>query len=307
LRQQFLGLMPDLDFAFRDTGLDRAEPSRNNAARLDAAWPKAQVLVLNERGEACVWQAENQYLPACEISLHRPDSVTLLGFENDRAYFALPLHALSHLPMATVGIRSAALHWSARDAAIFAQAKAILHWQAQSLYCGRCGSLLSLKTAGYSAACMACGLVSYPPSHPAAIMTVSDGEHILLGRQAAWPERRYSLLAGFVEPGESPEQTVVREVFEESGVRVQAVRYVCAQPWPMPMALMLGFEARADVQSVILSDELQDARWFSRAELQAKIHTGEVLLSDRVSISHALIQRWLSSETKHDDFWHTTG
>lgn len=298
--------MAFFDFAFRDIGLDRAEPSRNNDAVLDAAWLTAQVLVLNERGEACIWQGESHYLAACEISLSRPESATLLGFEQHHAIFALPLHALSQQPVSVIGIRAAAVHWSARDANIFAQTKAILHWQAQSIYCGRCGGLLAIKTAGYSAVCGSCGLITYPQSHPAAIMTVSDGANILLGRQATWPERRYSLLAGFVEPGESPEQTVVREVFEESGVRVQAVRYVCSQPWPMPMALMLGFEARAHVQPVVLSDELQDARWFSREELLEKIKSDEVLLPDRISISHALIQRWLNSETKHDDFWHTT-
>lgn len=298
--------MAHFDFAFRDHGLDRAEPMRSHAGKLDAAWQSARVLVLNEKGEACLWQGNHPYTAATEISLARPDNATLLGFEGERAYFALPLQALARSPMATCSVRAAAADWSARDAVVFAQAKAILHWQAQSHFCGRCGGLLQLKTAGYSAACDTCGLVTYPPSHPAAIMTVSNGTHILLGRQASWPERRYSLLAGFVEPGETPEQTVVREVFEESGVRVHSVRYVCAQPWPMPMALMLGFEAMAPQQPVTLSDELQDAQWFERRQLHTLVASGELMLPDRLSISHALIQRWMADDGARDEFWHTT-
>lgn len=298
--------MSGFDFAFRDRGLDRAEPCRTQTAVLDAAWTDGQVLVLNEKGEACRFNPATLYVPAIDISLSRPDNATLLGFDGELAYFALPLQMLSRAPIETTNVRAAALHWPARDAAVFAQAKAILHWQAQSCYCGRCGGLMTLKTAGYSAACLQCDLVTYPQSHPAAIMTVSNGTHILLGRQAIWPERRYSLLAGFVEPGESPEQTVVREVFEESGVRVQAVRYICSQPWPMPMALMLGFEARAPIQPVTLSDELQDARWFSRQQIHDDVASGALLLPDRLSISHALIQRWLAADSAADDFWHTT-
>ncbi len=206
------------DFAFRHPGLDRAEPMRTHPAELDAAWADARLLVLNEQGEACCYSASEIYYPATSVSLRRPESATLLGFDAGQATFALPLDAQAHAPHEAIGIRAAAVQWPEMDAAIFAQAKAILHWQAQSKFCGRCGGLLDLKTAGYSAVCGGCGLASYPQTHPATIMCVSDGEHLLLGRQAAWPEKRWSLLAGFVEPGESPEQTVVREVWESPSV-----------------------------------------------------------------------------------------
>jgi len=181
-----------------------------------------------------------------------------------------------------------------------------LHWQAHSKYCGRCGSITDIKSAGYNAVCTGCGLVSYPQTHPATIMCVSDGEHLLLGRQAAWPEKRWSLLAGFVEPGESPEQTVVREVWEESGVRVERVRYVASQPWPMPMVLMVGYDAYAPMQAINISDELQFARWFSREELKALVVADELTLPDPLSISRYLIMRWLHADSAVAEFWHTT-
>lgn len=297
--------MSGLDFAFRDYGLDRAEPLRGQSEQLDGAWPKARVLVLSEKGEACIYSADDVFYPAARISMARPDNATLLGFSDGRAFFAMPLNAVAHAPVESMGIRAAAGLWPDWQAAAFAQAKALLHWQAHSKFCGRCGGLTDLKSAGYSASCSGCGLVVYPQTHPAAIMCVSDGEKILLGRQAAWPEKRWSLLAGFIEPGESPEQTVLREVWEESGVKVERVRYVASQPWPMPMALMLGFDAYAPVQPISISEELQAARWFGRDELRGLVAAGELLLPDALSISRSLIVRWLDAGPENGDFWHT--
>ena len=292
-------------FAFRGHGLEREEPLRGQPARLDAAWPSARVLVLNDKGEACPYADDDVFHPAGRISLARPDHASLLGFRGEQAYFAVSANLLAQAPSAPVNIRAAAGLWPDWQSALFAQAKALLHWQGQSKFCGRCGGLMALRTAGYSAVCAGCGLVAYPQTHPAAIMCVSDGEHILLGRQAVWPEKRWSLLAGFVEPGESPEQTVAREVREESGVRVGHVRYVASQPWPMPMALMLGFEAYAERQPIVISEELQAARWFGRTELRALADSGELLLPDVISISRALIERWLADDPADRDFWHT--
>lgn len=292
-------------FAFQHAGLDRAEPMRTHPVELDAAWPDARLLVLNEKGEACRYSESEIYYPARRVSLRRPESATLLGFDDGQATFALPLNAVAPAPHDIIGIRAAAMQWPEMDAAIFAQAKAILHWQAQAKFCGRCGGSLHLKAAGYSAVCGGCGLAIYPQTHPAVIMCVSDGEHVLLGRQAAWPDGRWSLLAGFVEPGETPEQTVVREVWEESAVRIDRVRYVASQPWPMPMALMVGFDAYAPLQPIHISDELQAARWFSRDELNARVAAGEMSLPDSLSISRYLIMRWLHADSSTADFWHT--
>lgn len=292
-------------FAFRGHGLEREEPMRAQPARLDAAWPHARVLVLNAKGEACPYAEDDVFHPAARISLTRPAHAALLGFRGPQPYFAVSAGMLDQTPATPVNIRAAAGLWPDWQSALFAQAKALLHWQGQSKFCGRCGGLMDIRMAGYSAVCAGCGLVVYPQTHPAAIMCVSDGENILLGRQAAWPEKRWSLLAGFVEPGESPEQTVVREVREESGVEVGRVRYVASQPWPMPMALMLGFDAFAERQPIVVSEELQAARWFGRDELRALAGSGELLLPDAISISRALIDRWLADDPAGRDFWHT--
>ena len=297
--------MGGFDFAFRDHGLDRAEPMRSSPDRLDAAWVRAKVMVLDEGGQVCVYSSEDVFYPATRISMARPENATLLGFRDEQAYFAIASNAVPFAPVQSLGIRAAAGFWPDWQTSAFAQAKALLHWQAQSKFCGRCGGLTDLRTAGYSASCAGCGLAVYPQTHPAVIMCVSDGEKILLGRQATWPEKRWSLLAGFIEPGESPEQTVVREVWEESGVKVGHVRYVASQPWPMPMGLMLGFEAYAPEQPIAISDELQAACWYGRTQLRAQIASGDLLLPDALSISRSLIMRWLDAGPQDRVFWHT--
>lgn len=287
--------MGEPSFAFHHGGLDRAEAVRVQPQQLDSLWHAGRVLVLNEKGEACCRDPGEVYFSGENISLRRPENATFLGLHDGRAYFSIAREAVTlGRPSHDINIRVAAETWGALHAAVFAQAKALHYWQSQSKFCGRCGSLMDLKTAGYNASCGACGLIVYPQTHPAVIMCVSDGERLLLGRQAVWPEKRWSLLAGFVEPGESPEQTVVREVFEEAGVRVESVGYVKSQPWPMPMALMLGYDAYAPHQPVTLSDELQAARWFTAEELNDLIKDGSLQLPQKMSISHYLIQRWLA-------------
>jgi len=162
---------------------------------------------------------------------------------------------------------------------------------------------LTLTRGGFSANCGQCGIEHYPRTDPAIIVAVSDGERLLLGRQAGWPEKRWSVLAGFLEPGESLEQTVAREVMEEAGVRVRSASYVASQPWPFPSALMLGFRAEAEPQPVTVGEELQDARWLSVDELLTQVADGDLLLSPKISISRWLIEDWLLRQgaTIHGD------
>jgi NAD+ diphosphatase len=150
--------------------------------------------------------------------------------------------------------------------------------------------------AGHVARCDGCASDHYPRIDAAVIMLVSDGERLLLGRQASWPQGRYSLLAGFVEPGERLEDTVVREVMEEAGVRVLRADYVASQPWPFPSGMMLGFSALAEPDPPHCNDELEDARWFGRDELLAEVADGTLGLSRPESISRWLIDRWLAGE-----------
>ncbi len=138
-----------------------------------------------------------------------------------------------------------------------------------------------------------CGQEFFPRLDPAIIVLVTDGERALLGRQPNWPPGRYSTIAGFVEPGESLEDAVVREVLEETGVRVQRARYDSSQPWPFPSSLMIGFQATARPGSpVVVTGELEDARWLTREQIEA----GAVVLPPTHSISHRLISTWLSSD-----------
>jgi NAD+ diphosphatase len=170
----------------------------------------------------------------------------------------------------------------------------LLQWQATHRYCGRCGAPLSPIRAGHAARCTGCDSEHYPRTDTAVIVSVTDGERLLLGRQSSWPLRRYSVIAGFLEPGERLEDAVEREVFEETGLRVRASRYAGSQPWPFPANLMVGFEAQADGDEPRFGGELEDARWFSAADIHAGVAAGELLLSPRLSIASWLIRRWLA-------------
>jgi NAD+ diphosphatase len=180
----------------------------------------------------------------------------------------------------------------AEEAALLAYARALSVWHARARCCGACGAPTVAVHAGHCMRCTreGCAQEFFPRLDPAIIVLVSDGERALLGRQPSWPPRRYSTLAGFVEPGESLEDAVRREVLEETGVEVRAMRYHSSQPWPFPSSLMLGFEASAAIGAVVrLDGELEDARWFTRAQLRS----GEILAPPSQAISWRLISAWL--------------
>ena len=186
-----------------------------------------------------------------------------------------------------VDLRAAAGNWNAADSTVFAQARALLHWHARHRFCGACGGEVSFVRAGWLGHCLKCGSDHYPRTDQAMIAAVTDGRRLLLGRQSSWPSRRYSVLAGFVEPGESLEQTVAREVFEEAGVRVRSCRYMASQPWPFPGSLMLGFMAHAEADEPVVGDELEDARWFDVDAVRAGLarEGSEPLADDAPGIS----------------------
>lgn len=181
------------------------------------------------------------------------------------------------------------------EAGLAAYARALSVWRARQRYCGVCGAPTVPAQAGHSATCRAegCGQVFFPRIDPAIIVLVTDGTRALLGRQAAWPPGRYSAIAGFVEPGESLEDAVRREVMEETGVHVLSTRYDSSQPWPFPASLMIGFEATGAPGAVRLGPELEDARWFTREALAA----GAVELPTAYSISRRLIEAWLGADS----------
>jgi NAD+ diphosphatase len=182
----------------------------------------------------------------------------------------------------------------ARDAGLAVHAISIANWHATHPRCPRCGAPTRTASAGHSRMCDVDGSEHYPRTDPAVIMAVVDGDdRLLLGRQSAWPEGRFSTLAGFVEPGESLEQAVRREVAEEVGLEIGDVAYLGSQPWPFPASLMLGFVAHARTTEVHRHDgEIAEARWFTRDNLIDAVRRGEVLLSPPVSIARRLIEHW---------------
>lgn len=187
-------------------------------------------------------------------------------------------------------LRPLAADLPAGEASLMAYARALNLWKQNHRYCGQCGSPTLAIRAGHARTCGACGQTSFPRLDPAIIVLVHDGERALLGRQASWQPGRYSTIAGFVEPGESLEDAVRREVLEETGVPTHDIRYHASQPWPFPSSLMLGFIARAHATTPVMRDgELEDARWFTREALLA----GEVKLPPETAISRRLIDAWL--------------
>lgn len=179
------------------------------------------------------------------------------------------------------------------EAALLAYARGLVVWRANHRHCGRCGGSAVPTRAGHALCCRECGHETFPRTDPAIIVLVCHDGRALLGRKPDWPPRRYSTIAGFVEPGESLEDAVRREVREETGVGVGAVRYHSSQPWPFPSSLMLGFIAEGDGSTPRMQDdELEDARWFTRDE----IRSGDVLLPPPEAISRRLIEAWLAEE-----------
>lgn len=182
------------------------------------------------------------------------------------------------------------------EGALLAYAKGLLWWHLRHGFCGVCGSPTESAEAGHVRRCAdaACATQHFPRTDPAVIMLVHDGDRVLLGRQPRFPPGMYSTLAGFVEPGESLEEAVAREVREEAGVEVEEVRYLASQPWPFPSSLMLGFFARAATTAIRVDpDELEDARWFGRDELLAAGEGDAFRLPRRDSIARRLVETWL--------------
>ncbi len=183
-----------------------------------------------------------------------------------------------------------------RDASLLSHAAWLVRWRRHHRYCGACGHATEAREAGHVRACTngACGILAFPRTDPAVIMITEHGDRCLLARPKDWPGRLHSCLAGFVEPGESAEEAVVREIREESGLEVRDVCFHATQPWPYPCSLMLGFFAVAESDRLSIdTDELAEARWFSRAELNAP--DLDIDLPRRDSIARGLIDAWIAS------------
>jgi NAD+ diphosphatase len=330
-----LSEVPELrGLALSRAEVDRATARRGDTEWLEKAWadPATRVVVI-EDGRALVRSGPGAEELVFVQPTQAPEGVRfLLGVAggsggsspqastaaDDTVYFGvagpLPPAAAASDPAASdppaagtnpaagarpVSLREAGPRLSDRDVGLMVHAVGLANWHAVHTHCPRCGAVTVPEQAGHSRRCPVDGSEHFPRLDPAVIMLVTDpDDRCLLARNAQWPERRVSILAGFVEPGESAEQAVAREVLEETGISVNGVRYVGSQPWPMPHSLMLGFRARASgsLQIVVDSEEIAEARWFSRNDLRASVGSGEIKLPPPVSIAHRIIESWYGSD-----------
>lgn len=276
---------------------------RASVLRKDAAWLSA-ALVADDTRFVPVWRSRSLVrlgaAPAAvllqreSLLTFEPETAILLGQFQGRPVFAVELDAPEPPSLADAAefadLRTTGALLPADDAGLLAYARAMVYWRQRHRFCGACGGPTQPASAGHVMHCAACGTDAFPRIDPAIIVLISDGERALLGRQAAWPPGRYSTIAGFVEPGESLEDAVAREVREETGANVVDVHYHSSQPWPFPSSLMIGFLATASgTDPIVLHDaELEDARWITRAEIAG----GGIGLPPPTSISFRLIAEW---------------
>jgi len=291
-----------------------AEIDRAGQRRRDAAWLSERIAHPTTRFLP-VWRNQNlvdieaeppraAFLTAEQIARDAGETV-LLGIDDSGAFFALdlsahdePLAAIRYeRPLEFTDLRRVGALMDRHEGSLLAYARGMMWWHARHRFCGVCGSKAASEDAGHVRRCSdpACATAHFPRTDPAVIMLVTDGARCLLGRQRSWPKGQHSTLAGFVEPGESLEDAVAREVLEETGIIVGAVRYHSSQPWPFPASIMLGFTAEARSTTIAVDpSELEDARWFERGYLLAHQDDDAFRLPRRDSIARRLIEDWLA-------------
>lgn len=303
---------PSRPNAYTGSPLDRANARRDDAAFIAEALAAAETLFVP------VWRArslitglaegrpQGVFLANGAAAWTRDDSIprALLGLRDGVAIFAADLSAHED-PRALIpeslgelaDLRATMGLLPREEASILAHARGLMHWRSRHLFCGVCGAPCTPRSAGHVMACTGCGAQHFPRTDPAVIMLVATGTHALLGHSQRFPtSTMYSTLAGFVEPGESLEEAVAREVFEEAGVRTGRIFYHSSQPWPFPGSIMLGFHAEALSTDITVDlEELVDARWFSRDELRAPDQHG-FSLPRADSIARRLIEDWINAE-----------
>jgi NAD+ diphosphatase len=280
---------------------DRVGEHRGDDAWLERTWadPASRVLVI--AGSRC--RSVDGTVPWVS-SGDVPDGGTrvLLGEREGAVWFAQVVDASYAEGDGWVGIRDLLPHLAGagvEQAPLVFHAIGLAEWLFATRFCPRCGGRLEPRMAGHELRCVRCHRRQFPRTDPAVIMAITTGEPgatdeaLLLGRQDAWPEGRYSTLAGFVEPGETLEDAVRREVHEETDVAVGEVTYFGNQPWPLPASLMLGFRGLAVSHDIhVDGHEVQNARWFTRADMRAETAAGTLLLPGGVSISRSLVEDW---------------
>ena len=278
---------------------------RSGERRKDLDWLADAVADENSRfvpvwGDQCLVDADTQHAVLLEhqyVEKFIDDGeLIFLGVFRDHPAFAVAIDSHGEAPLREFGefqsLRFLGTVLPPDEANLLAHARALVLWHASQVFCGICGSSARTGAGGNSRICTnsECEREIFPRVDPAIIVLVANGERCLLGRQGSWPEGSYSTIAGFVEPGESLEDAVRREVYEETNIRVGKVAYHSSQPWPFPSSLMLGFVAEATTEDIVLNDgELEDAQWFTRDDLRSDFPK----LPFRISIARRLVDHWI--------------
>jgi len=295
-RNQFTAVRLNRDVELRNDARLVTRMLSDPETRLVPLWRSRCLLEPGPEGTTAIYIS-----PA---GLAQPDRIqppTLLGNDGKREYFAVSVTdhqkdtILEKLPGARFAdLRRASLDMAAKHAGILAYAKALHYWQHRHAFCGHCGNPNLLRSAGHRMICSndECARESFPRIDPAIIVLVTHKDACLLGRNVKWPTKHFSTLAGFVEPGESLEDAVVREVYEEVQVHLENIRYVSSQPWPFPASAMCGFYAEAMDRSAGTSEEVEETRWFTVESLTLAVLADEVRLSPPVSIAFRLLADW---------------
>ena len=303
---------------FGGSGLDRAAELRGQAEQLQAQGDARAIPLW--RGKPMIMGDTLVRLPMDHPAMaDAATAMVLLGREDGAPVFAADFSAWTpadldaetlntfldpseqHHPAvpeaAFAELRAIMTRLSPRDAELAATAKAVMEWHRSHRFCARCGAESAMAMGGWQRNCAACGGHHFPRTDPVVIMLITHGNAVLVGRSPGWPEGMYSLLAGFVEPGETIEAAVRREVFEEAGVRVGAVSYLASQPWPFPASLMFGCAGEALNKDLTIDPaEIEDAMWVTREEM-AEAFAGnhpKLLPARKGAIAHFLLEAWLS-------------
>ncbi|HEY3527833.1 MAG TPA: NAD(+) diphosphatase [Nocardioides sp.] len=283
---------------------DRVGEHRADEAWLDEAWAAPETRVLVVAGSrvrpvdgSVPWIASEEIPESAGAGTR-----VLLGERDGRVWFAHVVDSSYAEGEGWVGIRDLLPHLAGagvEQAPLVFHAIGLAEWLFATRFCPRCGGPLEPRLAGHELECAECHRRQFPRTDPAVIMAITHGEpgspdeELLLGRQDVWATGRYSTLAGFLEPGETLEDAVRREVAEETGIVVGEVTYFGNQPWPLPSSLMLGFRGRAESRDIHVDGvEMQDARWFTRAAMREETAAGTLVLPGGVSISRSLVEDW---------------
>jgi len=312
---------------FGGSGLDRAGELRGNpqglseamadpAARMIVFW-RGKPLMSTERPAGLIRLAMDH-----AILRDATEAPILLGREEGAPVFAIDISAWAPtgLDQASYGafldpseqqhpavpdwmvfaeLRRVMTWLTQRDAELAASGKAVFGWHEGHRFCARCGAATVIAMGGWQRSCPACKASHFPRTDPVVIMLITNGNSVLMGRSPGWPKGMYSLLAGFVESGETLEAAVRREVFEEAGVRVGDVGYLASQPWPFPASLMFGCWGHATSSEITIDPaEIEDARWITREDMMtvSQGHHPEIMPARKGAIAHFLIERWLADK-----------